>query len=342
MTRLPRGIRLDHGYVQIRIMHNGKVYCRNFGRDSVLARQLAGIHLAKKREEILMGKFGIVAEVEGIRFDEAARLYFSRWAKERDAEGALKHGGADETGRVIESNLIPYFGKRWYHEIKPADVLGWREHRLKTVLGTSVNREQAVLSSIFSHLEDWVKTELVDAFKLPRDQETGAAINPCASVERAPNRKRQRVLSIIELKALKGACHELEDLDMWEICGLALRSLLRKKDLFNLESGEGIEIVQAKTKRALSLPVGVRSSLRYDNFRKRWDAVRKAARIEDCQFRDLRKTGANLVKMKGHSQKLISEFLGHASQRTTDIYMVANAEHLRPIADDLKGILESL
>lgn len=339
---MKRGLRIVRGYVQIRIMHKGQYYHKNFGADSVLARQLADIHLSEKRKEILMGRFGVVAELPVKSFGEAARLYFARWSNEKDAEGRIRHGAAREAGRIITSNLVPYFGTRSFESIRPVDIQRWREKRLKSVLGTSVNREQAVLSSIFSHTAQWVANGDIPAFKLPIDPQSGNVFNPCTSVEKAPNRKRRRVLSILELKALKAACYELKDEDMWEICGMALKSLLRKKDLFNLEAGIGIETVQAKTQRGISLPVGVLRPLQYKNFRRRWDCARHAARLEDCQFRDLRKTGANLLKMKKHSQKMISEFLGHASTRTTEIYMIDNAEHLKPLAKDLADILDGL
>lgn len=330
-----RGIRLDHGYLQVRIMHKGHVYHKNFGPDSALARSLAEIHLAEKRREILMGKFGIARELPSRRFADVAKLYFDKWSQELDPEGRIAHGASNEAKRVIDSNLSVFFGSMAFHEIRPVDVLRWREYRLRTVLGTSVNREQAVLSSIFSHIEKWVKTEAITAFKIPVE-------NPCRSVEKAPNRKRKRVLTTSELKALKEACHVLNDPDLWEICEMALKSLLRKKDLFNLEAGIDIDTVQAKTGHAIHLPVSVLRPLRYSNFRKRWQAARAAARLHDVQFRDLRKTGATLLKMKNHSNKMISEFLGHASTRTTEIYMVEDASHLRPLAKDLEDILEGL
>ncbi len=335
MRDLPKGLRLDHSYLQVRLMHKGQVYHKNFGLDSAFARELAIIHLAEKRKEILMGKFGIARELPSRKFADVARLYFAKWSKELDPEGRLAHGGADEAGRVIEANLVPYFGKMDFDVIRPLDVVKWREKRLLTVLGTSVNREQAVLSSIFSHIEQWVKTEAIQAFKIPQE-------NPTKSVEKAPNRKRKRVLSVNELKMLKAACMEAKDNDLWEICEMAIKSLLRKKDLFNLESGIEIDTTQAKTQRSIHLPVSVLRPLNYSNFRKRWEAVRRSARLLDCQFRDLRKTGANLLKMKAHSNKLISEFLGHASTRTTEIYMVEDAAHLKPLADDLDGIIRSL
>lgn len=337
-----RGLRIIRGYVQIRIYHNGKCYQKNFGPDSTLARQLGEIHLSEKRKEILMGRFGLTPELPVKSFTEAAHLYFDMWSKERTPEGAIAHGAAAEAGRVIENNLIPYFGKMLFNDIKPKDVIRWRQFRLKSVMGTSVNREQAVLSSIFSHMVDWVQNETLPAFRLPEDTQTGKVSNPCLSVERAPNRKRERVLTTTELRALKAACHELKDLDLWEICEMALKSLLRKKDLFNLESGLGIDMIQAKTGRAITLPVSVGRPLNYANFRKRWLAARRGARLDDCQFRDLRKTGANILKLNNHSTQLISEFLGHADPKTTKTYMVRNVDHLIPLAKDLNDILGSL
>lgn len=330
-----RGMRIVRGYCQVRIYHKGVAYHKNFGPDSVLARQLAEIHLSEKRKEILMGRFGVTQEAPSRTFQDVAEDYYAKWSQEKDAEGKPKHGGAGETKRVIRTNLCEVFGTRSFDSIKPLDVSRWREGRLRSVLGTSVNREQAVLSSIFSHVERWVKTEEWKPMKLPAE-------NPCKSVEKAPNRKRRRVLSILELKALKVVCYGLNDQDLWEICGMALKSLLRKKDLFNLEAGVDIDTIQAKTQRSINLPVRVVRPLQYANFRKRWESARKAAQLEDCQFRDLRKTGANLLKMRNHSNKLISEFLGHASTQTTEIYMVKDSDNLKPLAKDLEDILGSL
>lgn len=330
-----KGLRIIRGYVQVRIMHKGRYYHRNFGPDSPLARELAEIHLSEKRKEVLMGSFGIKKEAPSLPFKEVASLFFDLWKKEIKPDGASAHNPKQMQGMgYFINNLIAYFKSRPFDTIKPVDVINWREKRVKEVLGTSVNREQAVLSSVFSLIERMVKTEAIPAIKLPLE-------NPCKSVEKAPNRKRQRVLSVLELKALKAACLAAEDPDLWEICEMALKSLLRKKDLFRLEAGL-IDTVQAKTSHPIQLPIQVLKPLQYANFRKRWEGVRKAARLVDCQFRDLRKTGANLLKMRNHSNKMISEFLGHTSTQTTEIYMVKDSEHLKPLAKDLEDILRGL
>lgn len=336
---LAKGVRLNRGYVQVRIMYKGQFYYKNFGPDCTLARELAEIHASEKRKEILMGRFGVEPELKSVKFKEAAILWFDIWRKELSPEGLPAHGekSLKEVQRVLAKFATGPLGGRNFEDIKPIDVERWREGLLKTGLsGTSVNRYQAVLSSIFNGVDRWIKTErLKPAFKVP-------ASNPCDPVRKAPNVKRKRVLSLSELKALKSACREANDHDLWEICEMAVKSLLRKKDLFALEAGIDIDTIQFKTAHAIHLPVPVLRPLRYENFRKRWEKARQSAGLVDCQFRDLRKTGANLLKMRNHSNKLISEFLGHASTRTTEVYMVDDASHLKPLAHDLEEVLKGL
>lgn len=338
MDNLPRGLRIDHGYVQVRLQHKGRTYCKNFGPDCTYARQLATIHLSKKREEILLGRFGYGKEVASKCFRDVADIFFDIWSRETDASGAQKHNADScaEVRRVLDKNLVPFFGRMVYDGIQPVDVQRWRDARVKVVLGTSANREQALLSSLFSHIEMWVKSEYIKtAFKLPVE-------NPCQYIEKAPTTKRDRILTILELKALKSACLEAHDNDLWEICAMAVNCMLRKKDLFRIEKGIDIDLIQAKTQRRIELPLQVLRPLQYGNFRKRWESARKAARLIDVQFRDLRKTGAHLLKGMNVSNKLISEALGHSTTKTTETYLIKDSEQLREPLKALSKIVEEL
>lgn len=350
-----RGCRVIRGYRQVRLMHKGKYYHKNFGIDNSLAHELAHIHIGEKRKEILMGRFGVTQELPVRSFAEAARLYFERWRDEKDAEGKLAHRASDEAGRVIRTNLEPFFGGLSFESIRPVDIIKWRQKRLRSVLGTSVNREQAVLSSIFSHIERWVKTEEILAFKVPAE-------NPCDSVEKAPTRKRSRVLTPYEAKKLKLAFVGLNDADGWEICKLALKSVLSTKDLRALELGQEIDIDRAKTGVGVNLPIVYLTKLNWNNWERRWDAARERAGLtqfttklskgraykvidkahESLQFRDLRKTGINWLKGR-HDLKLISEYAGHADIKTTEqSYTINQAAYLKPLADDLGAQVDAL
>ena len=344
IPKLPKGIRIDKGYIQVRIFHKGLMYCKNFGKESSFAIECAKIHLAEKRKEILLNKFTAGRKLESKKFHEVCNIYFNKWSQQLSSDGINKHTNSSlkSCKGMLNHSLLPFFGKMQYDSIRPSDIQRWRNDRLTNILGTSANREQAILSSLFSYIEAWVKTEQIKPFKLPCDPETGKVWNPAKYIEKAPNSKRERILTTQELQILKQACIQTNDYDMWEICKMALKSLLRKKDLMHLEAGHTIDINQAKTGNRINLPIQVLRPLNYINFRKRWEYVRKSAGLQNCQFRDLRKTGATLLKMKNHSNKLISEFLGHTNTDTTELYLVKTADHLKPLAEDLSNIVDSL
>ncbi len=345
MKNLPKGLRVDRGYLQLRLTSDGFSHFESFGLDNEAGREIAIARLNELRKNLLLWKHKLLPShpfqkevaISYKKFNEVADIFIEKWVNQRSPDGLLKHTPASQyTCRlIINGTLKPFFGKKLFNAIKPVDVQEWRESRLKTVLGTSANREQGVLSSLFSHIETWVKTEQITGFALPSE-------NPCKFVKKATSRKRERVLTSQELIVLKAACSAANDSDLWEICKMGLKSLLRKKDLMRLENGEVIDLNQAKTGVRIMLPIQVLRPLNYVNFRKRWEAARKSAGLFNCQFRDLRKTGANLLKMKGYSTKLVSEMLGHTSTDTTEIYLVKNAEHLRPLAVDLETIVENI
>jgi len=324
------------GYLQARIMRDGEVLTKNFGKPDSLSVEMAQEWLVTKKKEHRENKFGIVRELPRKKFEEVARTYITLWSSERDANGLFKHTQVAIHNQVwrVESVLIPHFGKKWYDTIRPVDVQNWRDERVKKVQGTTADKEQIALSSIYSHVKDWINLEKIPAFKIPE-------INFCESVKKAPIQKRTRILTTTEGNRLHQACIQANDLDMWEMVKLALKSALRPKDMIHLEQGE-IDTIQAKTGRPIQLPVTLERVLDYTNFRKRWELVRKMAGLSDLQFRDLRKTAATFAKMKGHSNKLISEYLGHASTKTTELYLVPNASHLKPIADDIAALVDSL
>lgn len=333
-----KGLRIVRGYVQIRIMHDGHYYHRNFGIDSPLARELATIHLAEKRREILMGKFGIEKELVERTFASLVPVYKEMWEGEKDGDGKPAHSpdALRTCFTIIDRVLTPFFGKMKFHLIKSTDVERWRETRLATgVLGTSVNREQVPLSSMFSHIEKAVALERIEKIKLPAE-------NPCKYVEKAKTRKRVRIPSDYELKKLKLAFVNQNDQDGWEICKLALKSILSEKDLRKLELGAVIDTERSKTGVPIHLPITIMKQLNWLNWRKRWETARSEAGLSDLQFRDLRKKGGNYLIGK-HDTKLVSQYFGHASVRTTEqSYVVLEQDKMRPLAADLETWTEGL
>lgn len=335
---LPKGVRLDRGYIQIRIFHDGEPYCKNFGLDCELARQLACIHLSEKRKEILMGKFGIDKPLERRRFADVAKLFATLWAKAKDPTGKLKHNehAIRELGYILNGHLIPFFGKMWHDEISTAKVQRWREYRLNQgVQGTTINREQVVLSSIFSNTEKWIEAERIEPFQIPEK-------NPCKFVERAKIQKRSRVVSQYEASKLLNAARELGDEGGRNNIALALKTALSLSDLKTLKFGSTVNLNRSKTGVPVIIPITVLHVPDWKNWSNRWNKIRTNAGLLDVEFRDLRKAAINWLKGR-HQIKLVSLFAGHATQATTEgHYTKQQADEMAILANDLGGIVDAL
>lgn len=354
---LSRGLRCDRGYLCIRLFTKQGKYFKSCGPHTKEAQILAESHLATKRQEIMLGKFNIESEIVEKKFKEIIDPFIIHWSKERDGDGKLLHDekAIKECKRTILHDLIPTFGEMYFHLIRTIDINNWREKQidgiknphwnginLKTeyiknpLIGTSVNRQMAVLSSIFSKIIRLIQTEkIVPKFKIP-------LTNPCFNADKAKQRKRERILTEYEAKKLKLSFTTLDDIDGWEICKLALNSVLSLKDLKNLEIGHTIDTERTKTGVPINLPIPVLVSLNWVNFRKRWEAARKDAGLQDFQFRDLRKTGINWL-LGQFDIKLISQFAAHANVRTTEnSYTIKQEELMKPLAEHLKNRINNI
>lgn len=352
---LPKGVRVIRGYLQSRITHNGHVDHKHFGLDSPLARTIAEIYVAKKKEEILLGKFGLAApkEIPSRKFAELVPVYMKLWAVQKDGDGRQKHDerAIRERQRVFDKSLTPFFGAFNFEAIRAVETNKWRLKRLETgILGTSVNREMVPLGDMFSELIKAVAAEQTPAMKVPD-------INPCKYAEKASMRVRDRIPTDYELKKIKLACktvmvkdpHGLHDAtigdpDAWEIIKMMLLSVLSEKDLRKLELGSTIDLERAKTGVPVNIPITMLHTLNWKNWRKRWEAIRKEAGCPDIQSRDLRKKGGNHLLEAGFELEKVSDYFGHASIRTTEQSYKIRLSHekLRPLAEEQKRWVEGL
>lgn len=332
--RLEKGLRCDHGYIQVFLRHNGTTICKNFGVHTREAQEAASIYLADRRRDILNSLIGVMPKTSSKTFKEVAEIWYVLWQEEKKPDGSDAHskGACYKVKWTLDRVLVPEFGKKKFEEITANDVSNWRSK----FNGTTANRYQAILSSIYSHCEKWVKTEKIKpGFTLPKE-------NPCKVVEMAPSNKRTRILSKYEASKLKLAFVQLNDLDGWEICKLALKSMLSLSDLQNLEIGQEIDINRSKTGVGVNIPIVVTSKLNWFGWRTRWRKARQMSGLTDVQFRDLRKTPMNWLKGR-HDIKLISEYAGHADIATTQkAYMIRQSEYLEPLARDIEKQVDDI
>jgi integrase len=145
---------------------------------------------------------------------------------------------ASEATRLIKKHILPALGKLPLVEVGPADISGLlfkmrKATATKKATPTQANRTRAVLRTMFGRAEEWELRPL--------------GSNPVAVVKlRAPEKKRERRLSDMELKPLGLALRASKEAPEYLLAvRLALLAGMRKGEIqalrwewLNLEAGE--------------------------------------------------------------------------------------------------------
>lgn len=330
--KLSKGMTLNNGCIRIRVFSRGLLVCdETLGPATPESISAAEIYLARIRQNIRAERLGLPAVDVEMKFRDAAKLYIKKWGEATDANGRIVHSteSLDKLRGVIEREFIPVFGNYWFDAIKPKHVQAWRDKLVaRGVSGTSANRYQAVLGSIFTHIDQWSKLETITPVRRPSG-------SPVASVDTAETIKRERILTQYEFRKLLLAAETLGDHDGKQIIKYLFITQLNEKDLKSLRLGAPIVMLRSKTKQRIELPMTMMHQLNWINWLKRWQAIRTEAGLEDVQVRDIRKTSINVVSGE-YDEVLVSQYAAHASTKTTrENYIVNNAEKLRPIAKKL-------
>jgi integrase len=337
--KLPRGLRLHNGYLELRLKHEGRSIFEHFGRITPDTLQAAKIRLLELRKQLALGRYEWEAPVYRMPFEEAADVYTRLYGPQFKSERSLK------TCECIVGSLKRAWTGRYIDSITPMDVLAYR----KQYSPSTANRHHAVITSLFNRLEEW--NDLGNVFqrpvKLPRK-------NPGSQVSKASESAfvRNRVLTPEEWTQFTRHCTPR----VLEICNMALKGTLRKKDIESLsrKSLHETEVsgIQAKTGRrfAVSVPESSREALqtrgRFDftNFRKEFDAARNSAVKEGVPyftFRDLRRSGATWMRRQGVRLEVIQDVLGHADISMTRRYLHVTSQDKREAVQLLESIFKS-
>jgi integrase len=345
MRELPKGVLIKNGYVQVTIMHRGQMYYKTFGRDSSIARQLAGIHAAEKYKEILMGRAGIKKEPMTLKFKTARALFYDRhYETYRDPEtGNPRTEGSKCSAKGFLVTLGHFFDNFYLQDIKVATIKRYQDQRLDgdKVTKATFNREKGMLSSVFTQFKRWAAEEVIDPIKLPEE-------NPCEFVKTMQENKRTRVADTWELAEAYTWCQN-NDYNLWETIEKALLTALRKGDLVGLDGSLTVKGIQQKTGEKFDLPITLDKPVDVVNFDRRWDALRKAmgwmkGQAKHTTWHDLRHWAPTLLGEQGFSIKIIQHYTGHKKEETAERYVNMRRKSLEPAVDvvqrELKRIKE--
>lgn len=338
MPKLPSNCRINKGYLEGRIYFRGRKYVKHFGLDSPEARAAAADWVHSLKHQIRLNKLGVEEPLVRVRFGQAADLFYAHWYENDPKRSHLSKLNA----RSMRDILKAYFKDMPLDAFTVEHIKQWRYDSERIVKFNTVNRRQAFLHSLFERFSYWNKlgaSSPIAPVKLPHPH-----YNPVALVEKPTEEgeNRRRACSIDELKRLKAACHHWHDDALWRAIQKAIHTMLRQKDLITVEPGEYIKLYQGKTGKPIIIPVCMTEKINATNLRNRWDRVRITAECADLQWRDLRRSGATLLKELGYGQELIRDALGHQNQSTTDKYTNIKVQRLKPALAEIGEMLENL
>jgi integrase len=167
--------------------------------------------------------------------------------------------------------------------------------------------------------------------------------NPCEEIKRFPENQRERVLDEAEGKRLRKVLDEEQDSDLRDYIELLLETVQRRNNVEHMRWSQ-VDLVNGRwlipgsefkngrpqnlslTRRVLAI---LKARPRTDsdfvfpnhNFRNGWERIRKAAALVGVTRHDLRRTGGSRLAESGESEAVIAKVLGHASTRSTAVYM---------------------
>jgi len=339
---LPKGVWIDkREYVYVRIFHQGKQIIKYVGpttQPQVIDDAI--ILLNRLREKVRLGISDVGERHQRITIEQACEIYWKLHAVTLKAPRQQKY---------YLGYLKKFFAGRHLDTITYVDVQRYRAIREKTVKPSTVNKEHAVITSLFNKMKEWKRMGAIKPVRLPED-------NPGSLVKKANERgyARKRVLSVEEFDRLM----ETAPLKIKRICLGAINTTLRKCDLEDLTKANVIwetnvlEGTQSKTGKPYCVPINKITKklietadghkiFDFTNFRRAFVATQKRAGIDYFQFRDLRRTGSRWMIKKGVDLATVSEILGHASITTTQAYVGTVRDDRQKAVEALGTIFET-
>lgn len=294
-------------------------------------------------------------------------LTFKEYAAEFLKTHAIQNKSYRRDDGALKHHLIPYFGSYRLSDIKAQAIENYKNKRtgeydrrqkedsedLRTISGTTINRELALLKTMLNKAVEWEK---IDA----------SPVN-WKRVKKFPENGRERFLTPpekIRLFEKAGAVSPY----LKNFLVLAINTGMRKGEILGLRwrdidwANQDIIIEQPrrKNKRALRMPINrvvveVLNSMPRDSeyvfynpdtkkpvgdVRTAFETACENAGIKDLRIHDLRHTFATTHSAKGTDLPTISHLLGHSSTSMTEKYITRVSESMRRAVDVLPDAFE--
>ena len=304
---------------------------------------------ALKAEKILLGS---IAKGNWFEEEKKPQRLFRDVAKafiEKYAKPSKKSWKKDED-RL--KNLNPLFGNKGIDEITPFLIQKYQADRVQEVKGSTVNREVALLKTIYNKAMDW----------------GWISYNPAKKIKFFKEEERCRYLLPEELKALFIALEtmKLEFPYLKPVVMLALSTGMREQEVFTLKWSQinpyNNQLLLPVTKsgkpeivRLNATALGILKDIpekgeyvfnntkgkRLKSIRRSWYTLLTKASIEEFRFHDLRHSFASYLAMQGANQFDLQDALRHRSLSMTQRYVHLMPSHKDKISSLLDEFLKT-
>lgn len=268
----------------------------------------------------------------------------------------LKASTAREYRRNLERFILPALGRLRVVDVTRADIAKFH-HDLRRI-PYQANRCLELISKMFNLAEMW---------GLRPD-----GSNPRRHIPKYPEEKRERFLSMAELKRVGEVLREFEEEGLESRSAILAARLLiytgcRLNEIMTLKweyvdlEGRALHLPDTKTgarvvhlgeaaitllEQATAIPgnpwviTGKLEGQRLSDLQPFWQRTRARAGLHDVRIHDLRHTFASTAIAAGHSLPIIGKLLGHTQVQTTARYAHLAAQPAMIAADSIADVLD--
>jgi integrase len=337
-----RGARGDVAWIKIRLPHGGAYKGKSYSIGSSLEIKLGSLsswswqELEGKHQE-MQGK----AE-RGEALEETPDWLFKDWAQDYLNRAKTR---VDDFGSLeihVRKHLNPTFGKKALSTITRSEINRWQGKQLENLAPATVKRQLNTFKAI---INDALNSELIEKSPLKK-------LNPIKGIE-----GRKRFLTDEELVILLAKAQEVQDwlpdFLLWQVhsgmrkgetIALLWSDILELKDdrviaqIRMSKSGKGRTVICTKTMKTILEQQKERKKENDERvfpiskmtLRRRWEAARKAASLEDVTIHDVRRTHATHAVVAGVDLRTLAARIGHTDLAMLEKHyaqIVGSAEH---------------
>lgn len=301
------------------------------------SKSLAETVLKKRLVEVAEGKYLDKKKEDRIKFEDFAKEYL-------DLHSKTNNKTWQKFDTSIINSLNKFFLGKYLDEITPHMVERFKSDRMKDVTPATINRNLAVLRSMFNKAITWGKF-------------TGTS--PLRTIKSfKENNQRLRFLEQDEINKLLSVCNKTlrsivvvalnTGMRRGEILGLKWRDLDIKRSVIYLhvtKNGEKREVqinepVKTELIRVRKHPQSEYIFCKKDgspigDIKKSFLTAMRKSGIKDFRFHDLRHSFASHLVMSGADLNTVRELLGHKSLTMTLRYSHLSPNHKQRAVDIL-------